>query len=38
MTKKISIYTISLGNDNDEKLLNVSSDFPSTSSILEPGL
>ena len=32
------LYNFALGNDNDEKLLNVSSDFPNTSSILEPGL
>ena len=36
--KNIYLYNFALGNENDEKLLNVSSDFPNTSSILEPGL
>lgn len=35
---KIYLYNLALGNESGEKLLNTSSSFPNTSSILEPNL
>tara|TARA_B100000073_G_C23599993_1_gene520002 strand:- start:150 stop:890 length:741 start_codon:yes stop_codon:yes gene_type:complete len=37
-SKNIHLYNVALGNSNEEKILNTSSDFPNTSSILEPHL
>ena len=37
-SKNIYLYNFALGNTNEEKTLNISSDFPNTSSILEPHL
>jgi len=37
-SKNIYLYNFALGNTNEEKTLNISSNFPNTSSILEPHL
>lgn len=34
----VEIYNIALGNKNENKMLNISTDFPNTSSLLEPKL
>ena len=37
-SNNIYLYNFALGNTNEEKTLNISSNFPNTSSILEPHL